>query len=448
MSSFSERIHIMKQNQTTPPSQENSRTKFDRRFFLKSAGMAVAGLSLTKSGTIQADDVAPKTIGLVRGPELGMKPHSLRVGDGAGGWTWEPAEFRFLHAPDSMLMPFGLAQMDNGEVALIGSIGSEKTPGESQVACAAFSSDGGSTWTDWHLLPDIPGRPMGLADLGGGKLSFYTNKRFFSSDYGRTWPENVNVPPAAEEGSGWGGEGAPLVERDAAGNVVIAELGYRNIVNYPAGPTMNYFRSSRDGGRTWEKAISPKEWLWEDSWEGKTYTRGVSEGSVIRAKNGWLVAALRTDMPARWIPTQNDNYEGCAVSISKDNGQTWSALKTLHRGGRMHMHFVKMSDGTLVMIYVMRQDIAPDGIHYASYRRGCGALVSRDNGFSWDLSRELRLHEFDFATAKEGAHEGIGALACGHTCSTLLKDGSILTAYGHYISKGIALIRWKLPAAR
>lgn len=77
-----------------------------------------------------------------------------------------------------------------------------------------------------------------------------------------------------------------------------------------------------------------------------------------------------------------------------------------------------------------------------------GALVSRDNGFTWDLSRELRLHEFDFATAKEGAHEGIGALACGHTCSTLLKDGSILTAYGHYISKGIALIRWKLPATQ
>ena len=376
-----------------------------------------------------------------------MKPHSLRVGDGTGRWTWQPAEFRFLHAPDSMLMPFGLAQMDNGEVALIGSIGSEKTPGEGQIACAAFSSDGGNTWTDWHLLPDIPGRPMGLANLGGGKLSFYTNKRFFSSDYGRTWPEHVNVPPAAEEGSGWGGEGAPLVERDSAGNITIAELGYRTIVNYPADPTMNYFRWSRDGGRTWEKAVSPKEWLWEDSWEGKTYVRGVSEGSVVRAKNGWLVAALRTDMPARWIATKNDNYEGCAVSVSQDDGRTWSPLQVLHRGGRMHMHFVKMPDGALAMIYVMRQDIAPDGVHYASYRRGCGALVSRDHGLTWDLTREYRLHEFDFATSMEGSsHEGISTLACGHTCSTLLSDGSILTAYGHYLSKGIALIRWRLPA--
>ena len=40
------------------------------------------------------------------------------------------------------------------------------------------------------------------------------------------------------------------------------------------------------------------------------------------------------------------------------------------------------------------------------------------------------------------------AVSGGRTCSTLLKDGSILTAYGHYVSKGIALIGWKLPAAR
>jgi hypothetical protein len=430
----------------------NARTELSRRGFLKTTGLAVAGLSTLKSNPAMAADAKAQTVAVVRGPELGLKPHSLRVGDGAGGWTWQPAEFRFLHAPDSMLMPFGLAQMENGEVALLGAVGNEKTPGNKQTACAAFSSDGGSTWTDWHLVPDAPGRPMGLADLGGGKLSFYTNKRFFSSDYGRTWPEQVKIPPAVEgeaiSGTGWGGEGSPLVERDAAGNIAIAELGYQNLANYPAGPTINYFRWSRDGGRTWEKAVSPKEWLWEDSWEGKTHVRGVSEGSVVRAKNGWLVAALRTDMPARWIATRNDNYEGCAVSISKDNGQSWSPLQVLHRGGRMHMHFVRMPDGALVMIYVMRQDIAPDGVHYASYRRGCGALVSLDHGLTWDLTREYLLHEFDFATPKEGAHEGISALACGHTCSTLLKDGSILTAYGHYTSKGIALIRWRLPAKR
>ncbi len=414
-------------------------------------------MSSVKLSAAQVLDAKFKTVSLVRGPELGLKPHSLRVGDGAGGWAWQPGEFRFLHAPDSWVMPFGMVQMDNGEVALLGAVGEEKLLGKQQTACAAFSSDGGSTWTDWHLVPDAPGRPMGLAYLGGGKLSFtleHTDRRFYSSDYGRTWPERVGIPAAAEgealfRGCGWHGEGAPLVERDAAGKVAIAEVGWQNLVNYPAGPTINYFRWSLDGGRTWGKALSPKEWLWQDDWEGKTHLRGVSEGSVVRANNGWLVGGLRTDMPARWIAAKNDQYEGCAVSISKDNGQTWSPLQTLHRGGRMHMHFVKMPDGALVMIYVMRHDIAPDGIRYSSYLRGCGALVSRDNGLTWNLTREYRLHEFDFATAAEGSKgQGIAASACGHTCSTLLGDGSILTAYGHYISKGIALIRWRLPAAR
>lgn len=390
-------------------------------------------------------DARPTTVALVRGSDLGMKPHSLRVGDGVGGWAWQPAEFRFLHAPDSMLMPFGLAQMDNGEVAVLGSVCDEKKLGEDQTACIAFSSDGGSTWSDWHLIPQAPGRPMMLAYLGDGRLTFETDRRFFSNDYGRTWPEQVEVPPPVEGGY-WGVEGSPLVERDS-GNARIAELGYASTADYPTGPTIDYIRWSQDGGHTWGEALAPQEWLWEDSWEGKTYVRGVSEGSLVRADNGWLVAALRTDMQARWIADKNDNYEGSAVSISKDDGRTWSPLKRLHRGGRMHTHFVKMPDGALVMIYVMRQDIAPDGVHYASYRRGCGALVSRDNGATWDLSRECRLHEFDFATSREGTHaEGIGILACGHTCSTLLRDGSILTAYGHYISKGIALVRWRVPA--
>jgi len=371
-----------------------------------------------------------------------MKALHLRVGDGRGGWRWQEAEFRFLHSPEAMLMPFGLAQMDNGEVILLGSICSEEDNGNNQISTAAFNSNGGETWSDWHPIPEAPGRPMMLAYLGDGRLTFETDTRFFSTDYGRTWPEQLEVPPAVEGGA-WGVEGAPLVERDDVGNTVLAEVGYSDLVNYPAGPTIDYIRWSRDSGRTWGEAVSPEAWLWEDSWEGQTYTRGVSEGSLVRADNGWLVAALRPDMPARWIPQKNDNYEGTGVSISKDNGSTWSPLQILHRGGRMHAHFVKLPNGHLAMIYVMRQDIAPDGIHYASYRRGCGALVSTDNGETWDLSSEYRLHEFDYATSGDGPHEGIAALACGHTCSTLLDDGSILTAYGHYISKGIALIRWK-----
>jgi hypothetical protein len=33
-------------------------------------------------------------------------------------------------------------------------------------------------------------------------------------------------------------------------------------------------------------------------------------------------------------------------------------------------------------------------------------------------------------------------LPCGHLCSTLLADGSSVTCYGHYPSKGGCLIKW------
>ena len=401
--------------------------------------VALTGNMVSMLGGVAVSSEKPEEVEIARGTELGLKEHHLRVGDGAGGWKWQKGEFRFLHTSGYQLMPFGLAQMDNGEVILLGALTQN---GQNEKPAVAFSSDRGATWSDWLLIPEAEGRPMGLAYLGQGNLTWQSwPTRYYSSDYGRTWPTRIPVPPAVEGGT-WGVEGNPLVEQEESGDVVLAETGYSGIEGWPASPTIDYIRWSRDGGRTWTPAINPPEWLWEDTYEGRTYSRGVSEGSLVRADNGWLVAALRTDMPARWIPSSNDNYEGAGVSLSQDNGQTWSPLQMLHRGGRMHMHFVKQENGDLVMIYVMRQDIAPEGVHYASYRRGCGALVSQDQGQTWDLSREYRLHEFDYATGLEGPHEGISALACGHTCSTRLDDGRILTAYGHYISNGIALIRW------
>jgi hypothetical protein len=146
------------------------------------------------------------------------------------------------------------------------------------------------------------------------------------------------------------------------------------------------------------------------------------------------VAALRTDMAARFFRLSNDNLEGTGVSISKDDGQTWSPVKVLFPGGRMHAHLLALPDGTLVMTYIVRQDIV-DG-RLASYTRGCGAILSRDHGLTWDTEHEIMLDRFELADGSPHT------LPCGHLCSTLLTDGSIITAYGHYPSKGGCLIRW------
>lgn len=404
--------------------------------------MLLTGVLLTGlAGTAIAQDanVVPK---MPRGPELGWKGHPIRVGDGRGGWKYKQGELQFLHvrtgkaAVFGEVKAFGLAQMDNGEVLFLGSWNNNKT----EVPIIAFSKDQGDTWSDWHLIPGVSGRPMMLAYLGKGDLTFQTGDRYYSHDYGRTWTDKVTIQ-LSSNGRFWGVEGNPLVEFNSEGEVTrMAEIGY----NYPPGsypvePSDAFIRWSNDRGRTWVDESQPAAWKWQDTYENKTYKRSISEGSLVRAKNGWLIAALRLDMPAKWIASSNDNMEGIAVSISKDDGKTWSPMKTIYRAGRMHPHLLRTRNGDLVMTYVMRQDAAPDGESYASYRRGCGAVVSKDNGLTWDVSRQYALDEFEFATAEEG----IMALACGHTFSCLLDDGRILTAYSNYPTGAVVLIRWK-----
>lgn len=370
----------------------------------------------------------------------GWKEHAVRKGDGKGGWDYRPARFRFLHAPyGKTLMPFGLALMDNGEVILVGSW----NDGHNRIVLA-FSKDNGDTWTDWHTIRIGHGRPMMLLALGKRKVTMAGGRRYYSSDYGRTWPwdERILTPPPLSDGSRLGQEGNALADRDADGNVIrIAETGHSSASigkDYPVSATLGCIRWSNDHGRTWTDESAPKEWQWEDTYQGKTYKRGVSEGSLVRAKNGWIVAALRTDMPAKFFKTHNDNFEGIGVSISKDDGKSWSPIEVLFKAGRMHPHLLLMPNGDIVMGYIVRQDIGDD-LHYASYRRGCEAIVSRDNGLTWDIAGKYVL---DDAQWSDGGGAGIEGLACGHTCSVLLENGDILTAYGHYRSRGIAVIRW------
>src|SRR5258708_764295 len=59
------------------------------------------------------------TLGVRSEEKPGWKPHLIKQGNGRGGWDLRAGECRFLHKPGGKYtMPFGLAQMDNGEVIL------------------------------------------------------------------------------------------------------------------------------------------------------------------------------------------------------------------------------------------------------------------------------------------------------------------------------------------
>ena len=371
---------------------------------------------------------------------LGWKEHFIKRLDGKGNYVCEPARLQFMRQFQGRnTCPYGLTQMDNGEILLAGTawpgdVGYEQT-------LITISDDRGATWSGYIVPEGIRCRPMMLADLGNGVITFVGGDedgpcRFFSHDYGRTWPERVPNPPAPESGA-FGTEGNPLVERDAGGVATrIAETGHSMVGAYPDVVMHGYLRWSDDGGRTWPHVVEPPQWRYEETYAGKTYQFCGNEGGLVRAANGWLIAALRGFPPARHIehPIVDDSIEGTFVSISTDDGETWAEPNWLWEGGRHHAALARLPNDDLVMTVVRRVDFR-DG-RLVSYRRGCDALISHDHGQTWNLDRMIVLDEFALCQDVLWINA-----ECGHLASIALDDGSMLSAYGDYLAGG-KLIQW------
>ena len=98
----------------------------------------------------------------------------------------------------------------------------------------------------------------------------------------------------------------------------------------------------------------------------------------------------------------------------------------LYDAGRMHPHLLALPDGELVMTVTARHDIR-DG-RLAGYRRCCDAIISHDNGLTWDPERTFVLDEWKFFDPRDWAFG-----QCGHIYLTLLDDGRILTVHNNYL---------------
>jgi hypothetical protein len=340
-------------------------------------------------------------------------------------------------------MPFGIQYLDNGELFLLAS--AEK-PGHI-TPVVAFSRDYGATWSNWAEVREAGtaadanhGRPMMLTYLGRGQLIFHTDPKvgFTSNDYCRTW-EKIAVTFQTPEDA-LIVEGNAQVDRSSQGMAKrIAAVGYK-----AGASNRGFIQWSSDGGKTWGDEVRPEKWVVEFQHNGRTIVRGVSEGSIVRARNGDLVAALRTEMSPRFYldgaqsgTDYDDSLEGLGVSTSHDNGRTWSPIYVLYEAGRHHPHLMALPNGHLLMTYIVRVDVR--GGRLESYRRGCEALFSRDHGRTWNMDRRYILDEFEFF---DGVKWFNGET--GHLGSTSLPDGRLLTVYGRYQTGAACLIRWRM----
>ena len=94
------------------------------------------------------------------------------------------------------------------------------------------------------------------------------------------------------------------------------------------------------------------------------------------------------------------------------------------------------------MTCIRRLDLHNDKL--GTYRRGCDAVISHDNGLTWEADRPYVLDEFSaIGTPRDyGSHPSWYRTVCGHQFSIGMGDGQILTTYGNYRNAG-ALILWK-----
>jgi len=372
--------------------------------------------------------LTPMVLRIPRSTALRWMPHMVRRGDGQGGWLSQPAEIRYLNSSfGEKIIPAGLIRMDNGQIFFLCSWSN----GKIQRPIITVSQDEGDTWSDWYFIKRVMGQPTMLAKINDGGVSFQTRRfRVFSSDYGKTFPRRAVVQPLPEEGD-FLAEGNPLVEQDSDGQVILAMIG--SSADAPGA----FFRLYVDGGHRYQDQISPDSWFWNDTFDGRTQKRGASDGSLVRAANGTLIAALRTDTLTILAAEHDDQLQGLGISLSYDDGLTWQPIKKLFDFGRHHAHLQRLKDDRLLMHYAVSHEINKQG-RYTSFNRGCEAMISSDNGNSWDTTPRVVIDSwmmFDPANPLK--------TFTGHVSSCILKDGRVLTAYGHYPSQGAAMIRWQ-----
>lgn len=378
----------------------------------------------------------PTSVGLAE-----WQPHEVRQQNGKDSQIRLPARFQMLTESWNRVVavPYIVYMPEKDRLLMLANCDYPHR------AFMLTSDDHGSNWTDpYPALLDEDGKPaaivgtglaghMGtsLAYLGDGKAFFYGVKRcWFSKDYGKTWGDSVPLADPIPDGKPLGMWDSPLVERDekTGKGIRLALTCYKVI----GSDCQGFLRFSTDEGKTWSKSIKVPQW------------HGVNEVTLLRAGNGDLVAACRTDIPDR-IKETLDHYEGLGTSVSTDDGHTWSTVNMLYDHGRHHPSLVLMPDGDIVMTHVVRLGYVDSKEGFRQF--GVEAVVSHDHGRTWDLDHKYILH------AWVGNQKGEDAWmpSSQATSSQLLPDGSILTAFGTgyrvhaegQAPRDVGLVRWR-----
>ena len=301
--------------------------------------------------------------------------------------------------------------------------------------CIVKSRDNGKTWSVPMVVNDtwLDDRDAGILCLGGKKLlvTWFTNP---ADAYTGQWKEGIWAPartltddlypsvPAAYRGGGsyyrisedggetWGdmhklpisAPHGPIRRRDGSIFYLGKELWCHASADVPH---VVRAMESRDGGASWRDLGTvplPDGLEWTD----------LHEPHALELEDGTILGTIRAHKP----------YFTVFLTRSEDGGKTWSMPEQMDVQGSPP-HLLAHSSGVLIMSFGRRME--PFGER---------AVVSHDNGLTWDTEYVLRDDGID------------GDL--GYPATVELADHSLLTVYYQRLhgdrQDSILYTRWEL----
>jgi len=309
-----------------------------------------------------------------------------------------------------------------------------------------WSSDGGLTWSEpvVPISPDVigPNYEGRILQLPDGHILMATIGRDHSGphlvsvgpyltesgDFGRTWsdPWKLDLSRVWPDGHGWPTRQSIVVPD---GSILLFASNYNP--NQPRRFETWAFRST-DGGHT----VAEHWFIGKDC----------HDQSFVLLPSGKIIALLRLfglRMPKDQLPygyhaewdDGNEGHDFLAVTESLDEGRTWSPPRPVTYYMGVPGHLLPLQDGRLLLTYGVRH-----------YPMGAQALLSEDEGKTWDTENRLMLCWFG-ALCWNAVHP----YPNGHPFSTQRSDGKIITAYYRtsdpedYLSTIVEGVIWDLP---
>ena len=316
------------------------------------------------------------------------------------------------------------------------------------------SGDAGKTWGPREERRDIHGREFSLNCLSDGtlimpcyllqqdahnKAGYLYCMLYRSTDNGKSW----SVSRIGPEGYPARAEMAPertvteMPDPDDP-NKTMAMLGVGQQQGGSSNPLHTYLWRSRDSGATWDKTLKL------DTQNHIDVDGFFSQSATYRQVSGKLLHVIRVDArgPHWEVPDlktagkiATDQADRMMLWESTDNGASWQRhgkYGTFGAGGEMYPRFLRLKDGRLLLTFTVRSS-STDG-----YALGLRAIVSHDDGESWDFERDRLVISY----VNEGASGG------GYGNTIQLDDGALLSVYSFRGNDGathVEAVRWKLP---